>query len=236
MKIAIVDSRISPECERGLNKEGFYLLKLPPDASLGEAVCSHPDTVLFYSRGEIFTTADYCEGALPLFSDIREFKPEIKISFTSDKRSEDYPHDCVMNALALGDRLFCKADSVSGAILDFARRHGMKICPVKQGYPACTTLAFGNSAITADKGMANAMREEGITVTEISQGGISLSPYEYGFIGGAGGVYNKKVYFFGDLSTHPDSEIIRRAIEDSGYTPVSLSGEPLADMGGIIFL
>ncbi len=236
MKIAIVDSRISSECERGLNKEGFYLLKLPPDPSLGEAVCSHPDTVLFCSRGELFTTADYCERALPLFSDIREFKPEIKIHFTSDLRSKDYPHDCVMNALALGDRLFCKADSVSGAIIDFARRHGMKICPVKQGYPACTTLAFGSSAITADKGMAQALRAEGITVTEISRVGISLPPYEYGFIGGAGGVYNNKVYFFGDLSAHPDCARIRRAIEDEGYTPVSLSGEPLADMGGIIFL
>ena len=236
MKIAIVDSRISMECERGLSKEGFYLLKLSPDSSLGEAVCSHPDTVLFCSHGELFTTADYCEVAIPLFSDIREYKPEIKINFTSDIRSSVYPQDCVMNALVIGDRLFCKADSVSPSIIDFAHRHSMKICPVNQGYPACTTLVFGNSAITADKGMAQALRREGVTVTEVSQGGISLPPYEYGFIGGASGVYNNKVYFFGDLSTHPDGERIRRAIEDEGYTPLSLSAEPLADMGGIIFL
>ncbi len=236
MKIAIVDSRISRECERGLSKEGFYLLKLPPDLSLGEAVCSHPDTVLFYSSGELITTADYCEGAISFFSDLREFRPDIKICFTADKRAEGYPNDCVMNALAFNGRLFCKADTVSDAVIDFAIRHNLKICPVKQGYPACVTLAFGNSAITADKGMAQALGQEGIRVTEISRGGISLPPYEYGFIGGASGVYDKKVYFLGDLSTHPDGERIRRAIEEEGYAAVSLSDEPLADMGGIIFL
>ena len=106
----------------------------------------------------------------------------------------------------------------------------------KQGYPACSVLHFGNSAITADRGLAQVLSENGIKVTLIRPGYISLPPYEYGFIGGASGVVDKNVYFFGDLSTHPDCEIIRKAVIAEGYAPISLSDEKLADFGGIIAL
>ena len=69
----------------------------------------------------------------------------------------------------------------------------------------------------------------------ICQGGITLPPYEYGFIGGSSGVYGKKIYFFGDITRHKDADKILKAINDEGYTAVSLSDEELTDLGGIIF-
>ena len=236
MKIAITDIRISNKCERALEKEGFFLIKLPPDHNLGTAVQSHPDTLLFYSGGEIITTADYCEDAPYVFTDLREYCQSIKITFTADERRNKYPLDCVMNALVVEDKIFCKSDTVSKAIIRLAERQRLEICHVKQGYPACTTLAFGNNAITADAGMADALSKKGVKVTLINNGDISLPPYEYGFIGGASAVYENKVYFLGDLSTHRDGVKIRSAIESAGYKVISLSDEPLSDLGGIIFL
>ena len=84
--------------------------------------------------------------------------------------------------------------------------------------------------------MASLLRENGIRVTLISKGGISLPPYDYGFIGGASGVVGRKIYFFGDLNSHPDSAVIRKAIEEEGFIPVSLSDERLRDLGGMILL
>ncbi len=236
MKILIVDNRITKKCERALIKEGFYLIKLPPDQSIGEAVASHPDTVLFYSDGEIITTADYCDAAAYIFSDVRELAPDVKISFTGDVRGKGYPDDCVMNALVIGRRIFCKSDTVSRAILDFAARRGYEVIHTNQGYPACSVLAFGESAITADPGLASTLSENGVRVTLINQGSISLPPYDYGFIGGASGVVGSKIYFFGSLESHPDCDRIREAIEKEGYTPVSLSDEGLSDLGGIVAL
>ena len=236
MKLLIVDKRISSKCEHALEKEGFYLIKLPPDPNLGEAVSSHPDTVLFHADGEIITTADYCDFAAYIFSDIRELKPDMRISFSADKRTDKYPADCIMNALVIGRRIFAKADTLSKSILKFAKNGGYEIVHTNQGYPACTVLAFGNSAITADEGMASLLRENGIRVTLISKGGISLPPYDYGFIGGASGVVGRKIYFFGDLNSHPDSAVIRKAIEEEGFIPVSLSDERLRDLGGMILL
>lgn len=236
MKEIIVDTRITRACELSLLKEGFSLIKLPPDPCLGAAISSHPDTVLFYADGEIITTADYCDAAAYVFSDIREMRPDIKIHLTSDIRTDKYPYDCITNALKIGNQLYCKGDTVSNAVKELAKRKGYEIIHTTQGYPACSVLAFGTSAITADRGLAFAMAKNGVKVTLIDQGGISLPPYEYGFIGGASGVVGDKIYFFGDLDSHPSAGIIRKAILEEGYTPVSLSGEGLSDLGGIVLL
>ena len=236
MRVLIVDNRISDKCEKALERDGFYLIKLPPDPSLSEAISSHPDTLLFHAEGEIITTADYCDAAAYIFSDIREMKPEVKVSFTSEVRGKKYPTDCIMNALVIGRRIFCKSDTVSKSIIDFADRHGYEIVHTNQGYPACSVLAFGGCAITADQGIASVMAENGVRVTLISRGGISLPPYEYGFIGGTSGVVGRKIYFFGNLDSHPDGKIIREAIEREGFEAISLSDEELHDVGGIITL
>ena len=233
----IVDERISEECRRALMLRGFNVITLPPDRSLGEAVSSHPDTVLFKLDGEIFTTADYCDSASYVFSDLREYAPNIKINFTSDVRSRKYPEDCKMNALVMGRALFAKLDSLSPAIISAARARGYELVNTPQGYTACTVLKLDDGhAITADRGMAKVLSTNGIKVTLIRTGHISLPPHEYGFIGGASGVYQGKVYFFGDLRTHPDADIIEGAINDAGLKAVSLSGCTLRDLGGIIFL
>ena len=237
MKTVIVDERISEGCLRGLMLRGFDPITLPPDPTLSEAVASHPDTVLLKLCDEIFTTADYCDAAAYVFSDIRERTPHIKISFTSDVRSSRYPDDCKMNALCIGKKLFARLDNLSPAVISAAKKQGLELVNTSQGYPACTVLGLNEkSAITADRGMARRLEKSGIEVTLIREGYISLPPYEFGFIGGASGVYDGKVYVFGNLSTHPDEEIIEDAVRRAGLETVSLSDEPLRDLGGIVFL
>ena len=216
---------------------GFYPILLPRDPSLGEAVGSHPDTVLFKLCDEIFTTADYCDSAIYVFSDIREYARHIKLNFTSDTRGSKYPEDCKMNALRLGNKIFARLDVLSPAIIKAAEAGGFELINTKQGYPACTVLALDDShAITADKGMAEVLTKNGIHVTVIREGHVALPPHEFGFIGGASGVCEKSVYFFGDLDTHPDASVIRDAIAQVGFSAISLSDEPLRDLGGMVFL
>lgn len=237
MKNVIVDERISDSSKRGLMIRGFNPILLPRDPNLGEAVASHPDTVLFKLGDEIFTTADYCDAAAYVFSDLREYAPHVRISFTSDVRTPKYPHDCAMNALLMGRRIFARLESLSPAIKAAAAKNGYELINVSQGYPACTTLALdGCHAITADRGMARVLSDNGIEVTLIQCGHIALPPHEYGFIGGASGVHDGKVYFFGDILTHPDARAILGSIERLGFSAISLSNEPLRDLGGMVFL
>ena len=236
MRIILVDNRISNIIERSLQKLGLEPIKLPQDRSLGEAVKSHPDTLLFHHGNNIITTADYCDDAAYIFSDIREYRPDVKISFTADVRVSKYPSDAVMNATVIGDKLFCNTKSISEGIKSYAASVGLSLVHTNQGYPACTVLSFGSRAITHDRGMAEILENNGIDVLLIEEGHISLPPHAHGFIGGASFVYGERICFFGDLDGHPDGKRIRKFILEGGYEAVSLSEEPLFDYGGGIIL
>ena len=235
---AIVDCRIPSEMERRLNILGFSVLSLPPFNRLSEAVASHTDMLVARLGREYISTADYCEAAPHVFTDLSLLigGTGASVTLTSDDIYPDYPRDCRLNILVMGNYLFARTESVSPYIIERATEYGLKVISVRQGYPACTVLRLdAQHAITADAGMTRAMRGAGIKVTEIENGDISLPPHEYGFIGGCAGVYGDKIYFLGDPKTHRSYDKIQSACEDAGLTPISLGGGPLLDLGGILF-
>ena len=237
MRIALTDIRISQKCERALQMRGFHVIKMPPMPTLPEPMASHPDMLLAYIDGTILTSAEYCDTAAYVFCEIREFLPNIKIKFCDTAQGNEYPHDAPYNVLTVGKRMFCRQETAAPEIIEFASAIGYQIIDVRQGYPACTTLALGDyNAVSADEGMRKSLEKCGIAVSKIENGGILLPPYEYGFIGGATGVYKDTAYFLGDLDTHPSADTIKDACRKAGIKPISLSDEKLADLGRIIFL
>ena len=238
VKIAIVDSRIDAAAERKLTLLGYRVLTLPPFSRLSQAVASHPDMLIHRIGNEYISYADYCEEASYVFSDLSLLSvgTGARFTFTADEVSCEYPRDVGLNALEIGGKLFLRRASASDTLIVEAEKLGLQIVDVKQGYPACTVLKLSEeAAITADPGMAKILREHGIRVTLIEAGGISLPPHEYGFIGGAGEVDDGKLYFFGDVNTHPDSEKIVAAAEAEGLRVIPLTSGVLCDLGGILF-
>lgn len=238
IKIAIVDSRISREAERKLTLSGYRVITLPPFSKLSPAVASHPDMLIRRIGNEYISYADYCEEASYVFSDLSllSIGTKTRFTFTADEVAPTYPSDVGLNALIMGKKLFCREASASRAMLNSARESGLEIVNVNQGYPACTVLKLSeDAAVTADSGMAKILGKHGIRVTLIEQGGISLPPHEYGFIGGAGEVDEGKLYFFGDPKLHRYGEKIIEAANAEGLSIVPLSADGLSDLGGILF-
>ena len=237
MRIAIVDERISEAQERSLRIRGFHTITLPRHERLSPAVASHTDMLICKMGSELISVAEYCEACPYIFTDLSALARGYRLSFTADSLRAEYPEDCKLNALIMNGRLFCRVESVSPYILEHAAKLGLKVVPVKQGYPACTVLKLSERvAVTADSGMARALSGEGIEVVKIEGGHISLPPHEFGFIGGCAGVFEDTVYFLGRLEAHPSYDLIKTAADSCGMKIVSLSDEPLRDLGGILFL
>ena len=239
MKTAIIDGRISKSCRTSLECEGFRIIELAPFPALPAAICSHTDILFFAGEDEIIISEEYRKAYPEIIEEIKDTLGDIKISYSKERYGSEYPFDAIFNALVIGGRIFLREDSISRSVTEYARRRGLKIIPVRQGYPACTVLPLSDRcAITADRGMARALRENGIEVTLISDSEkIQLPPHSYGFIGGTSGIYGGCVYFLGNLEAHPDAQIIKGAIAEAGLRYKSLDGEAdaLFDLGGIRF-
>ncbi len=236
MTSVLIDGRMSAECERALILRGFYPIRLPEFNKLPKAISAHPDSLVFYHGNTLIAPSEYCEYAPYIFTDIRDRHPNIRLVFSADELGGKYPYDCKMNAKVHGKYVFAKKASISESISEYSKASNLTFLNVNQGYPACASLTFGNGALTADEGLHRAFTDADIKSTLIANGGISLPPYKYGFIGGASGVYRDKIYFIGDYKTHPSANIIEEAISGQGFTPVSLTDGSLIDMGGLIFL
>ena len=237
MKILLLSSEVQMESIEQLSSLGYEIFTLPAHNTLPKAISSHPDSLVFRGRDRIIVDNDYYLENIELFRSIAARRPELRIVTSLDGLGDKYPYDARLNAIVIGNKLFCHLKSISRAITEYAEELGLELVDTKQGYPACSTLKIAeNAVICADRGLSSTYRRQGIFVYEIEPGGILLPPYEYGFIGGACAVLGDRVCFFGELSEHPSHEIIGGALKEHSLLPVSIAHSVLKDIGGGILL
>lgn len=212
-----------------LSSLGFSPIALPPSPDISEAVRDHVDLSLFLSRDVGFVTREGYERIRPLC-------PALPLRVVTETLVPRYPEEARLNVLQIGKNAFYLDGNAAEAILSHLESQGCALHAVKQGYPACTVLALDEChAVSADQGMIRALKSVGIEVLAISEGGVELPPFPYGFLGGAAGVYRDTVYFIGAVRTHPDGERILAFIQKCNMKAVSLCDGGLVDLGGLAF-
>ena len=209
-----------------LRQEGFEIVPLAPFSALSHPVDTHADMLLCAAEDTVFVHENYqC--------DLQDLENIVKIN---ENISNKYPHDVPLNIAIVGKNAFANVKFASKTIIEHLKNEGFAIHHVAQGYAHCSTCIVSDSAIiTADIGISEKALKTGIDVLLISSGGISLPPYEYGFIGGSCGSHDNKIYFCGSLKYHADGGKIRDFCEKHGKSVIELCDAPLIDVGGILF-
>ena len=232
----ITEKRISTEAVTALAKYGFEPILLPPADYLSPPVASHTDMLIFMGFGRLFCHRRYYESNSALIDRIATLSG-LELILSDETTGEKYPLDVLFNACLVGNRLICNEKTVSRLILEAARGLYYEIVSVSQGYTKCSVAVVSEDAIiTADKAISKACSNAGIDVLMVAEGHITLPPYDFGFIGGAGGVCRDKVYFCGSLDSHPDSKSIKEFCAKHLKNAASLSDEELFDVGTIFIL
>ncbi len=221
-----------------LGDHGFCVYRLPRFEHLAPPIASHPDTLLFVHEKNIFCNNEYCKlsKAKQIFDALTSYG--YKIIPCDAMLGERYPRDIAYNVFCTSTAIYGKLEHTADEIIDYTRRLGLQHRNVKQGYAKCSTLVLGEvGVISADTGITDAAASDGINVLKISNSpdAVSLLGYDYGFIGGACGVYKNKVYFTGNIALHPDGAAINTFCKSLGFDTVCLTQNKLCDIGGIMF-
>lgn len=235
--LAIVGCDAPIQITQSLKNLGYTVISLPPDARLQKPVRSHADMLLCVIDQTVFCSDQYFHSNQEIFDLIKS--NGYKIVPCNVKISEQYPYDIAFNLLYVNNFILGNIDFIANEIKEHAASRNIKLVPIKQGYAKCSTLLLDNVAlISADNGIlsnADKLNLSSLKITN-SPDSVALEGYDYGFIGGASGVLEKRVFFSGNIKYHPECHKISEFCERLNFQISCLYDNPLIDVGGIIFL
>ncbi len=214
------------------NVTGIDTCPLKPYSQLDLPVASHADMLICKIDKTVFCYHDYYLENKETFTKIEE--NGYTLCFVSKKCDKKYPNDVALNALVIGKRIFCKKEHIAKEIIEYANSNSFQIIDINQGYSACSTMVLNeNTAITGDKGVEEALLSHGIRTAFVDTTKIILNGYNCGFIGGASGVHNNKIYLFGDAEFLKGSQQAIMLIKELDFEIVSILHDQVYDFGGI---
>lgn len=231
----LIGGRYACLLSKPLLKLGYETVALPDNPDIDERLAAHADLSVFRARENRYYLAQYLKSS-EIHKTISYNGSEVM--FPDISQGKNYPEDVQLNISVCKNRAILCRKTASGEITEFLESCGTEIIECRQGYAACCTLWAGeNAIITSDKGIYFAAAAAGINTLQISQGGILLSGFDYGFIGGAALRLNDGLLAFtGDIEKHPDGNRIKEFISEQGIEYVCLTDGELFDIGGGVIL
>lgn len=235
--IVVCDSRLPIQYKKALEAEIpglFWLpLQIDKDNSVYQSIRNHPD--IYFLQ----LSSRECIYAPCVPEDVLEALKNQRIRLvpgTSNPYSE-HPNTACYNAVCLDNFLIHNIAYTNETMINEVTNRGIEIIKVEQGYTRCSSVPVGKQAIiTADLGIAEAVREKGIDVLTISPGNVILPGEKYGFLGGATGILpDGTIVFVGDVNTHPDVSAIINFLQKHKINYLDLVRLPLYDCGTLLF-
>jgi len=228
--IAVMSNEACTPFSKKVNNIPIYPLK--QYSRLDIPVSSHGDMLLCIIDDTVFCYNDYYYDNVETFVEIE--KQGKKIKFVSKECSSKYPNDIALNVLIMGKTIFCNTENTAPEITEYALQNGYEVINVKQGYSACSTLVIDEDlAITGDIGMKKAIESASKKAFLVDNSKIILHGYNCGFIGGAGAMIDKKLYFFGPTSFFENYPEIMDFFAIEGIEIISIIPDQVYDFGGI---
>ena len=214
MKKLVMSKKYPCFCEE-LNKFGYEIIPTKKINTFLEPEQYHADMQILCIKNKVITLDDCIK-----------------------KPGKNYPENILLNCLYHNNKLYGKLSATDSSVREYCRENNIETVNVNQGYTRCSTLVVNDKAvITADKSIEKGMKNNGVEVLLISAGKIVLEGFDYGFIGGASFSDNNTIYFFGDITKHPDYNKIKEFnSKHNSIIEILCKTQPLTDIGGAVLI
>ncbi len=227
---AIVDFRADKTIKALLNM-GFNVIQTPVIKEVYNSISGHPDIVIHKTDKK----SAYCA---PHYVDFFKSKlPDIEINSGKSTLKADYPYDIAYNIARVGNHIFCLKKYTDSMILEQYYNRGYKIINTRQGYAKCSICVISDNAIiTSDKNISIAAEKNNIEVLLVDDKKVKLRDFDHGFIGGATGLTDGKLFINGNTEHHTNRYDIEYFCARHDVEIVSLHDGCIEDIGSIIFI
>ena len=227
-----LDYRVSFEELNNLLHLKLNPIILPITSLVYEAINGHVDIQLnVIDKNKVIVHKSISDDFLKLL-----FENKIEYILSDKELSSKYPSDIILNGLILDDYFVHNLKFTDKNLLK--SQENKKLINVNQGYTKCSTLPLsGNACITSDKGIFNALKNQGIDMLLVPPGDILLPSLNYGFIGGVGGMIDENTLaLFGDLDSYKYGNDVKTFLKAHNIEYISLKKGKLIDRGSLLVI
>lgn len=227
--LIVIDKRIPEEAKNRLSHFGT-LVEFSTQGITYSAISGHPDIFLFQSPESLICAPNLPKNYINLFKE-----NGVNFNFGSKPVGSKFPETAFYNCLATEDSLFHKARHTEKQILEHCK--DLEFIDLPQAYSRCSLIALTPKVfITSDKGIEKALKKHDLQTRYFPPEEIILPEMPHGFIGGALGLYNEKLFVLGNPDFHSWGSEFKNLIKQEGLELISLYDGPFFDGGGIFFL
>jgi len=227
--LIVIDKRIPEEAKNRLSGFGTLVEFSTQDITY-PAISGHPDIFLFQTLKSLICAPNLPERYITLFRE-----NGINFSFGSKPVGSEFPETTFYNCLATEYSLFHKAKHTEKQILEHCKN--LEFVDLPQAYTRCSLIALTPKVfITSDKGIEKALKKHRLQTHYFSPKEIILPEMPHGFIGGALGLHDEKLFVLGNPDFHSWGSEFKNLIKQQSIELIPLYDGPFFDGGGIFFL
>lgn len=228
-KNVVVDYKIDTEAVNTLKFYGFNIIYTKKQKQLYSAVDGHADLQLVKVGNDIIVSKENFNYYKKLInSDLKCGDSELKA---------EYPFDIAYNAAIFGKyavHYFKYTDSV---LKEAIKKHNLLEINTKQGYSKCSICIISDNAIiTEDENIIKSFKNYDIDILKICKGSVKLDGMNYGFFGGAAGIFDNQLFINGELNFHSDCLKIKAFCKKHNVNIIELKTGEIYDIGSIVFI
>lgn len=203
------------------------LLELETSDITYTAVSGHPDIFFCQTPAGLIVAPNLPEEYFSLLD-----RYGIKYRKGKTAVGKAYPQTSPYNAVVTSKYLIHNLKFTDAVLLKACE--GLTQIHVNQGYTRCNLLALNeNLFIASDKGICNTLLDHSLRCHYFPPDEIRLEGFPNGFLGGACGIWDQKLFICGSLRHHSRGNAFRNIVEAEGFEIIELLDEPLKDVGSI---
>jgi hypothetical protein len=195
-----------------------------------KAISGHPDIYFCPSPAGLIVAPNLPEEYRSILD-----RNHIKYLKGSLPVGKEYPETARYNSLVAEKYIFQNPAATDPEIPK--QNPELEIIPVKQGYVRCNLIALPNDTfITSDRGIEKSLKLRKLEVLYVDPSPVKLAGFDHGFLGGACGLFEDKLFVCGSLKYFKEQANIESFVKRAGVSIIELyDGQPV-DVGTIIFL
>ncbi len=228
--IAIIDSRSSGKSVDNLRVYVENVFEFQSNGITDNSISGHPDIFIYQDSNHLVVAPNAPVG---LF----DFLVNHNIACFKGKSSvgDDFYNSVQYNCLGTSQFLFHKSGYTDTAILEINK--DKEFVQLPQAYTRCSLVHLcKDHYLTSDKGIEKVLLKKGLSCFYFNPEEIGIHGHNNGFIGGTIGIWDKKIFFNGNIELHADGQGLREYLIDLDFDIVKLSDDYLYDGGCIFFV